>query len=183
MRLGRGNALVVPVALLAVALAACSGDDDAADSSGSRAESAPKDGGPAAARRTTASPGPRRTVFVGARPGIPVEAIAFGDRLVRPATLETSDEALATGLTWEDWGRPAARGRGVVRINTCEPNCARGRVVRRPGLRAELGAVRAGSCKGREVHFYTRAVVEWPPGLGLPPREGFRLLPRCTEVD
>jgi hypothetical protein len=173
-------ALVVGLSL--AALGGCSGDDSEG-SAGTRTESPPDDGRAAATERASSSPAAGGTVYLGAQRGIPVPVVPFGDRLVRPSRLETSRDALATRMTWREWGNPVATGRGMVSINICEPNCARGRVVRRPGVQARLDELHDGECQGRAVRFYTRAVLEWPPGLGLPAREGFKLLPRCSEVD
>jgi hypothetical protein len=172
-------------AVLLVALAACNGDsnsgsgDSSGTGSGERAEQ------PAAGDEGQAAEVPEGgpPVYVGARPGIPVEAIPFGDRRVRPAILETSGDAVATRLRWQDWGASETVARGVARVNSCEPSCARGRLTRRPGVVATLGDLRDGACRGRAARFYAHATVHWPPGLGLPPRQEFKLLPRCAEVD
>jgi hypothetical protein len=172
--------LLVGLLTATVAIAGCDGDSGSARSGTSAqtgSASAPKADG--ADGRAEAG-GSR--VYVGARPGIPVEAIPFGDRRVRPSILETSDDALVVRLRWRDWGAPTAVGRGVARINSCEPNCASGRLTQHSGVVAVLGDLRSGVCRGRPAHFYARAVVEWPPGLGLPPRQAFKLLPRCVEV-
>jgi hypothetical protein len=172
--------LLVGLLTAALAVAGCDGDSGSAgsgNSSGTDAASAPADDGADRGGKAGDS-----RVYVGARPGIPVEAVPFGDRPVRPSILETSADALVIRLRWRDWGAPAAVGRGVARINSCEPNCASGRLTRRAGVVAVLGDLHSGVCRGRPARFYARAVVEWPPGLGLPPRQAFKLLPRCVEV-
>jgi hypothetical protein len=179
--------VVLLMVLLAAAVAACDGDSGdaggagtgagSADSSGTGSAAAAEEAGGDAGGRERRSP-----VYLGARPGIPVEAIPFGDRRVRPAILETSNHALVTRVRWRSWGGAAAVGRGVARINSCEPTCADGRLTQHAGVVATLGGLHSGSCQGRPARFYSRAVVEWPPGLGLPPRQAFKLLPRCIEV-
>jgi hypothetical protein len=42
---------------------------------------------------------------------------------------------LLTGLRWTSW-RPAAFGRGVLKVDDCIPTCAQGRYVRYPVLTA-----------------------------------------------
>jgi hypothetical protein len=172
--------VLVGLLTAAVAVAGCDGDsgsDGSGNSPATGSASAPREDG---AGRGAKAGGSR--VYVGARPGIPVEAVPFGDRPVRPSILETSDDALVIRLRWRDWGAPAAVGRGVARINSCEPNCASGRLTQRAGVVAVLGDLHSGVCRGRPARFYARAVVEWPPGLGLPPRQAFKLLPRCVEL-
>jgi hypothetical protein len=180
---------VLFVCLLAAALtvAACDGDSadsggagtgsGSADSSATGSPSASEQDGAGARGNADGSP-----VYVGARPGIPVEAVPFGEPAARPAILETSDDALVIRLRWRRWGATAAVGRGVARINSCEPTCASGRLEHHAGVVVTLGDLRSGACRGRPARFYTRAVVEWPPGLGLPRRQAFELLPRCIEV-
>jgi hypothetical protein len=172
--------LLVGLLTAALAVAGCDGDSGSAgsgNSSGQGSASAAKEDGADGKRKAGES-----RVYLGARPGIPVEAVPFGDRPVRPSLLETSDDALVIRLRWRNWGAPATVGRGVARINSCEPNCASGRLIQRAGVVAVLGDVHSGVCRGRPARFYARAVVEWPPGLGLPPRQAFKLLPRCVEV-
>jgi hypothetical protein len=176
----------VPVALLvlsALMLAGCDvgSDSDSADSAGTDSAGRQEQtaGGGQTAGETTEGGGP---VYVGAQPGIPVEAVPFGDRRARPAVLETSGDSLVTGVRWQGWGAQETVGRGDARVNSCEPNCAEGRLTRRPGVTATLSDLRRGDCRGRPARFYVRAVVEWPGGLGLPPRQEFKLLPRCAEV-
>ncbi|HZC12902.1 MAG TPA: hypothetical protein VE270_02680 [Thermoleophilaceae bacterium] len=182
---GHSSTAALLGALLALAFAACNGDsssgveDSSGTGSGERAEQPAAD----EERQAGEVPAGGPPVYVGAQPGIPVEAIPFGDRPARPAILETSGDAVATRLRWQGWGAPETVARGVARVNSCEPSCARGRLVRRPGVVATLGDLRDGACRGRAARFYAHATVDWPPGLGLPPRQEFKLLPRCAEVD
>jgi hypothetical protein len=183
MRLRCHSSIAVLLGALLV-LAACNGDsnsgsgDSSGTNSGERAEQPAAD-----EERDGEVPAGGPPVYVGARPGIAVAAIPFGNRLARPAILETSGDAVATRLRWQDWGAPETVARGVARVNSCEPSCARGRLTRRPGVVATLGGLRDGACRGRAARFYAHATVDWPPGLGLPPRQEFKLLPRCAEVD
>jgi hypothetical protein len=168
--------------LLALGLAGCDLGSDSEDSAGSdsggRQEQATAEGaGPA--NEAPEGGGP---VYVGASPGIPVEAVPFGNRPARPTALEASGDSRVTQVRWQGWGAQEAVGRGVARVNSCDPNCAQGELTRRPGVTATLSDLRRGDCSGRPARFYAHAVVEWPGGLGLPPRQEFKLLPRCAEV-
>jgi hypothetical protein len=179
---GRRQVAVALLMLLALVLAGCDLGSDSEDSAGSdsgvRKEQPTGEG----ARPEEEGPEGGGPVYVGASPGIPVEAVPFGNRPPRPTVLETSGDSLVTGVRWQGWGAQETVGRGVARVNTCEPNCAEGRLTRRPGVTATLSDLRHGDCRGRQARFYAHAVVEWPSGLGLPPRQEFKLLPRCAEV-
>lgn len=66
-------------------------------------------------------------------------------------------------LTWSGWGRPRATAEGVVVQNTCEPDCASGK------LRRDPVTVVASDLKARgTAHLYTRLTVTYtgqvPPG-------------------
>jgi len=67
---------------------------------------------------------------------------------VRPKTLTLTcgdGNTVLSGLRWSSFGAASARARGTFAMNTCNPNCAQGKVVRYPV------AVKAGaphSCKG-----------------------------------
>jgi hypothetical protein len=75
-----------------------------------------------------------------------------------------------TRLEWENWGRRRARGTGRARVNTCEPSCAGGEIVRgtarlkmfkrhREGRRRFYGCMTGTTAAGGETRR-----VEWPPG-------------------
>jgi hypothetical protein len=176
---------LILVVLLVSLLAVTACDDDSGRDGDAGSAGTSGTGSPSRSQQDDADEAPDAggaPVYVGARPGIPVEAVPLGDRPVRPAVLETRSDALVVGLRWRDWGGPVATGRGMARINSCEPNCASGEVRRHPGVVATLEELRSGACRGRPARFYSRAVVKWPPGLSLPSEQTFELLPRCIEV-
>jgi hypothetical protein len=54
---------------------------------------------------------------------------------VRPKTLTLTcgdGNTVLTGLHWSSFGGPVARAGGTFETNTCNPNCAQGKVVRYP---------------------------------------------------
>ncbi|MDX3072618.1 hypothetical protein [Streptomyces sp. MI02-7b] len=69
---------------------------------------------------------------------------------VMPPTFEATNTAALVGLRWSHWGSPEATGRGTLRINTCEPNCAEGHVRVLPGSDLQVRGVRID--QGR--HYY-----------------------------
>jgi hypothetical protein len=51
----------------------------------------------------------------------------------RSLTLACGDgNTVLSGLRWSSFGGPSAQARGTLETNTCEPNCAAGKVVRYP---------------------------------------------------
>jgi hypothetical protein len=93
----------------------------------------------------------------------------FGETVVKPKRIEFSDLTL-TRLKWESWGRRQARGTGRGRVNTCEPSCGDGEIVRgRARLkmfkRHRRGGRRFYGCMTGRTTAGGRAYrVEWPPG-------------------
>jgi hypothetical protein len=65
-------------------------------------------------------------------------------------------------LTWRGWGDNRATGRGIARLNLCDPACAAGKYKRYPGARVTLFRLRRGDCRGQAADFYTRARFDWP---------------------
>ncbi|MGA7704742.1 MAG: hypothetical protein WB998_07585 [Solirubrobacteraceae bacterium] len=54
---------------------------------------------------------------------------------VRPKTLTLTcgdGNTVLSGLRWSSFGGAVARASGTFETNTCEPNCAQGKVVRYP---------------------------------------------------
>jgi hypothetical protein len=48
-------------------------------------------------------------------------------------TLACGDgNTVLSGLRWSSFGGPSAQARGTLKMNTCEPNCAAGKVVSYP---------------------------------------------------
>lgn len=93
----------------------------------------------------------------------------FGKAVVEPNRIEFSDLTL-TRLDWANWGRRRARGTGRARVNTCEPSCAGGEIVRgraklkmfkrhREGGRRFYGCMTGTTTAGGETRR-----VQWPPG-------------------
>jgi hypothetical protein len=60
-------------------------------------------------------------------------------------TLACGDgNTVLSGLRWSSFGGPSAQARGTLETNTCEPNCAAGKVVRYP---VAVGATKVRKCK------------------------------------
>jgi hypothetical protein len=67
---------------------------------------------------------------------------------VRPKTLTLTcgdGNTVLSGLRWSSFGAASARARGTFAMNTCNPNCAQGKVVRYP---VAVKASAPHSCKG-----------------------------------
>jgi hypothetical protein len=61
-------------------------------------------------------------------------------------TLACGDgNTVLSGLRWSSFGGPSAQARGTLEANTCEPNCAAGKVVRYP---VAVSATKVRKCKG-----------------------------------
>jgi hypothetical protein len=95
----------------------------------------------------------------------------FGKMAYKPKRIEFSDLTL-TKIRWRSWNSRRSLGRGRARINTCDPSCAAGNIVRgRAKLRAFLrhredgrlvyGCLKGTMRAGGETHR-----VQWPPGCG-----------------
>jgi hypothetical protein len=60
-------------------------------------------------------------------------------------TLACGDgNTVLSGLRWSSFGGPSARARATLEMNTCEPNCAAGKVVRYP---VAVSATKVRKCK------------------------------------
>lgn len=124
----------------------------------------------------------RLPVYIGRRsaPGPAFPFVPFGNRLVEPTTLETYKDLIIVRTRWNRWTGLRADGTGTARMNTCEPSCANGRIVRRARARISVSQPRRGFCFGRPAFFYTKASVLWPQGLGLRQRRrAFELVSGC----
>lgn len=75
---------------------------------------------------------------------------------VRPSRFMVTNHVAVEGLRWSGWGTPTARGRGTLRINTCTPDCARGRERVLPGAELEVRGVKADG--GRRYYRQYRVV-------------------------
>ena len=96
----------------------------------------------------------------------------FGKVVYKPKRIEFSDLTL-TKIRWRDWNSRRSIGRGRARINTCEPSCGAGNIVRgRAKLRvfqrhrAEDGRLVYGCLKGTTRAGGETRRVQWPPGCG-----------------
>lgn len=59
-----------------------------------------------------------------------------------PATFQVTGTIALDGLRWSHWGATTANGRGDLRINTCQPSCADGRLRVLPGSELQVRGVR-----------------------------------------
>ena len=96
----------------------------------------------------------------------------FGGMAYKPKRIEFSDLTL-TKIRWRDWNSRRSLGRGRARINTCDPSCAAGNIVRgRAKLRmfqrhrGEDGRLLYGCLKGTTRAGGETHRVQWPPGCG-----------------
>ena len=96
----------------------------------------------------------------------------FGQMAYKPKRIEFSDLTL-TKIRWRNWNSRRSLGRGRARINTCDPNCAAGNIVRgRAKLRvfqrhrADDGRLVYGCLKGTTRANGETQRIQWPPGCG-----------------
>jgi hypothetical protein len=96
----------------------------------------------------------------------------FGQVKYEPKRIEFSDLTL-TKIRWRNWNSRRSIGRGRARINTCDPSCAAGNIVRgRAKLRvfqrhrADDGRLVYGCLKGTTRAGGETRRVQWPPGCG-----------------
>jgi hypothetical protein len=185
--------LVLLVALLAAA--GCGGDEEENGDTAARTSPPPAEetnattetesggatapGSPPTDTAATTAPGAAEA-WAGARPGGPPGTfIRFASELVEPMRVEPANGAMVVGLRWSGWGEEGTTGAGTAEVDSCDPSCAAGGVVRRRGARVTLFDLREGRCRGEPGRFYTRARFEWPRGTDLPPRQTVRLNARC----
>ena len=96
----------------------------------------------------------------------------FGQVVYKPKRIEFSDLTL-TKIRWKGWNGRRSLGRGKARINTCDPSCGAGNIVRgtarlRVFLRHRGGDGRLvyGCLKGTTRAGGETRRVQWPPGCG-----------------
>jgi hypothetical protein len=95
----------------------------------------------------------------------------YGEVVYKPKRIEFSDLTL-TKIRWRHWNGRRSLGRGRARINTCEPSCGAGNIVRgtarlRVFLRhREDGRLVYGCLKGTTRADGETRRVQWPPGCG-----------------
>jgi hypothetical protein len=193
-------AAAAALAAAAFGLAACGGSDDDGGASAPRSdptgsvEAPPGEGGASTGGDSASGGGARAdaaqdgdgepAVYIGAQRGVATDFLAFGAPRIEPERLEVSGDATLVGMSWRGWGTQRATATGDLRVNTCMPTCAEGRIERRAGAEAVVSDLRAGECRAdgnRVARFYTRAAVRFPPGLELPARQVVTLFPRCVQ--
>lgn len=95
----------------------------------------------------------------------------FGRVVYKPKRIGFSDLML-TKIHWRLWNSRRALGRARARINTCDPSCAAGNIVRGT---AKLRMFQRHREDGRRVYGCLRGTtrangetrrVQWPPGCG-----------------
>lgn len=83
----------------------------------------------------------------------------------RAFTLTCADANLRLDqMTWRNWGTKAARGTGVVTLNTCAPDCARGTMRNYPVkvVADRLVPLTTPTAKGKAyTQTYTRLTVRY----------------------
>src|SRR5436305_192264 len=80
----------------------------------------------ATAHVALAAPNAPATVYVGS---IGTDGAPWTDRLHEPRRLipcSADANCQVIGTTWRHWGTARASGRGVARVNDCQPDCADG---------------------------------------------------------
>jgi hypothetical protein len=93
----------------------------------------------------------------------------FGKNVIKPKRIEFNDLTLKR-LDWSNWGGRRARATGRARVNTCEPNCAAGNIVRgRAKLKMfdrhrEDGRRVYGCMTGKATAGGETFRIQWPPG-------------------
>jgi hypothetical protein len=130
---------------------------------------------PAPATHAAATAGER--VMVGTRQGAAVRA--FGRPAERPRRLAPRKRVSIVRVRWRRWGSKVALGRGRVRVK-CARRC-RGRRVRKAGkARVRLSRLRAATCAGSRVHFYTRARIGYGRRARIRRRQVIKLQARAS---
>ena len=95
----------------------------------------------------------------------------YGQLAYEPKRIEFSDLTL-TKIRWRHWNGRRSLGRGRARINTCEPSCGAGNIVRGS---AKLRVFQRHRADGRLVYGCLKGTtraggetrrVQWPPGCG-----------------
>jgi hypothetical protein len=95
----------------------------------------------------------------------------YGQVAYKPKRIEFSDLTL-TKIRWRNWNSRRSLGRGRARINTCDPYCGAGNIVRgRAKLRVFLrhredGRLVYGCLKGTTRADGETRRIQWPPGCG-----------------
>ena len=95
----------------------------------------------------------------------------YGQVVFKPKRIEFSDLTL-TKIRWRHWNGRRSLGRGRARINTCDPSCGAGNIVRGTAkLRVfqrhrEDGRLVYGCLKGTTRAGGETQRVQWPPGCG-----------------
>ncbi len=64
-------------------------------------------------------------------------------------------------LSWKRWGHLRARGKGTLKANSCDPDCAAGNFDKYR-VKIRLRTVRRGFCGGRYVPLFRKAILSFP---------------------
>jgi len=87
----------------------------------------------------------------------------------RSVTLTCGDgNTVLAGLSWSSFGGASASAKGTFKMNTCEPNCASGKVVSYP---VSVTATGARSCKAG-LRVYNKVTLKF---TGRMPKSAGRL--------
>ena len=101
---------------------------------------------------------------------------------VRPASIMLAcgdGNYWAGALKWKGWGTATATAGAQVHYNDCTPYCAAGHFHVIPGT-ATLSNLKAGTCRGESVLFYTRLrVVPARHGKTIPAAVDEKLPAHC----
>jgi hypothetical protein len=77
-------------------------------------------------------------------------------------TIACADDGIYLNrLSWEQWGGDKARGAGILRVNTCNPNCAEG-PIKSYDANVRLVNPKRTQCGGRSVLMYNRVHLRFP---------------------
>lgn len=102
-------------------------------------------------------------VAVGASASAPVKITNCVKASSRPKTLTLTcgdGNTVLSKLSWSSFGGKSARANGTFETNTCNPNCAEGKVVRYP-VKVSAGDTR--SCKSG-LRVYNKLALQFTGG-------------------
>ena len=104
-------------------------------------------------------PNPNRTYIVDCTGGL-----AFKPREI---VLACADAGVRFGnITWTRWNNNRAVGRGTLFVNTCEPTCADGNVIRYQRVRLTLGQSASGPAFGTMVNIFSQLTGDFRSSQG-----------------
>lgn len=153
-RVGRALPILALGAVLA-ALAGCGSGGSGGGSSSSPSAKTSAGGLPIAAKHSPAAPVPGAARALRAAPGTWLLDVT-GHLLRQPARMDFASDASLEQLRWRGWGSSRASASGRARLLSCEPDCADGKVYRRPARIRVSGLERCGRAR-----FYGAATVTY----------------------